>query len=242
MRFTAVILLSCLNLFAAEDWGKKVSFTGTDGVVLSAVFAKPEAGKRTWILLHGLGSDKGEWRPFAKELKKRGMGYLALDLRGHSESVKAADGRTWDYQYFKTGGPGSQWFKMIDDVGLAVTFLGARGVAVADIVFCGASIGANIVINHLARSKASINPAVLFSPGLQYTGGLAAEQAMRVYQGPVAMVVGKGDAYSHQSVMALAKIKPAAKVFVKESGAHGAGLVDGKWEAAIIDWAATAKK
>lgn len=220
-------------------WGRKATFESFDGVFLVGRWAKPaKAGKRTWLLLHGLGAGKEEWQAFAKALREQGFGYLSMDLRGHGESRKTKSGGELDYRSFLTSGPGSQWFNMIDDVDAALQFLAQNRISSATAVLAGASIGANIVLNYAARQQSRRNTVVLVSPGLMYAGGLATEAAMQGFSGRAALVVGKGDEYAYKSCLRLNKIQAQTALFVKEASAHGVGLFDGQWEKPIFAWLA----
>ncbi|WHU48286.1 alpha/beta fold hydrolase [Gordonia sp. L191] len=43
------------------------------------------------LLVHGMGSDHGTWRPFASVLRRAGRAVIAVDLRGHGRSGRAVE-------------------------------------------------------------------------------------------------------------------------------------------------------
>jgi len=51
--------------------------------VLEAVYQAASSGAYVFVNSHGLGSGRTEWRVLEDRLKKKGYGYLSLDLRGH---------------------------------------------------------------------------------------------------------------------------------------------------------------
>ncbi len=217
-----------------NTWGSPITIETKDGVILSAIYQKPKKTNRpTWILLHGLGSVKEEWKPFAKLLSKQGYGYLAFDLRGHGESIKTKSGGAIFYQEFRTEGEGSQWFAMISDAGVIVKFLKDKKTPVNSIYLVGASIGANITINY-AASNPAIKTVVLFSPGLKYAGGLTTPEAVNAYKGTVIIGVSEGDQYAYYSSLQLQAQNPSIKLLTKPGTAHGVNLFDGKWELQIL--------
>jgi len=202
--------------------------------MLSAIYQKPKKAKEpTWILLHGLGSVKEEWKPFAKLLRKQGCGYLAFDLRGHGESIKTKSGEAIFYQAFTAEGSGSQWFAMIDDIGAIVKFLNKNKIADSSIYLGGASIGANIAVNYAALNSA-IKTVVLFSPGLKYAGGIATPEAISAYKGRVVIGASEGDQYAYYSSLQLQAQNPSITLFTKPGTAHGVNLFDGKWELQVL--------
>jgi non-heme chloroperoxidase len=69
----------------------KLAFTGADGLRLVAD-AHGDPGAPPVLLLHGGGQTRHAWGGTAAALAARGWYALALDLRGHGESDRAADG------------------------------------------------------------------------------------------------------------------------------------------------------
>ena len=66
--------------------GVPLEFQSVDGWALHAVWKQADEGKPTLILLAGTGQRKEVWRYFARALTKAGLGYAALDMRGHGDS------------------------------------------------------------------------------------------------------------------------------------------------------------
>ncbi|MBI2071079.1 MAG: alpha/beta fold hydrolase [Elusimicrobia bacterium] len=220
----------------ADGWGGAVILEAKDGLRLSGQFYRPASTHAaTWILLHGLGANKEEWKTFALELKKKGHGFLALDLRGHGESTQKKSGDSVTYESFPKNGPGSPWHLMIKDVDLAVKHITAHEISTSSIVLAGASLGANIALNYAAENP-RIERVILLSPGLRYAGGLETEQAMKTYKGRVAIAVADNDGYAYFSAQKLKKLNPKTTFWVKPGAGHGVGLFDGKWEQRLFDW------
>ena len=245
-KFFAVILYAILCSFAA--CGKMIPATepqskiiAKDKVVLIGKFIPPEnPQKLTFILLHGLASGKGEWYGFADKLAGLGYGCLAVDMRGHGESCKNADGSALDVKYFGWPGPGSEWSMMTEDVDAMVKYLvSKRGINKNRIAVAGASVGANIALIYAAGHK-SVPLVILLSPGLDYAGFLTAP-AMKEYGGrPVLLAASPGDSYAYGSsmrLMEIAKENGSPAVFLEGSNArHGVQMFDGKFEDGILKW------
>ena len=105
--------------------GKSISWATPDGVRIVGLFQAPREPKgKTWILLHGLGSNKQEWLGFVRQLARQGDGFLIFDMRGHGDSTQMVGGQTLSFKDFRATGPGSPWETMIWDIRSAVHFPG----------------------------------------------------------------------------------------------------------------------
>lgn len=212
-----------------------------DKVILAGKFVPPkDPQKLTFILLHGLGSGKGEWYGFADKLAGMGYGYLAVDMRGHGESNMAVDGAEVNIKYFGWPGPGSEWSKMTDDVDAMVKYLVVkRGIKKGNIALAGASLGANVTLNYSARHK-FVPLAVLLSPGLDYYGIMTVPAMKKYGPRPILIAASPGDSYAYESskfLMTTVKANGADAVFFEGSGVqHGVQMFDGEFENKIYKW------
>lgn len=124
------------------------------------------------LLLHMMPSDRTSWRAFAPMLLERGFGaVLAIDERGHGESVRRGDGTVLDHRAFSDE---EQQAKM-KDVTAAVAFLRARARS-APLVLVGASIGANLSLVY-AAAHSDVRAVAALSPGLDYRGVVTSPSA-----------------------------------------------------------------
>ncbi|WP_428897156.1 Serine aminopeptidase [Parelusimicrobium proximum] len=123
--------------------GSEVSFETDDGVVIKGSFfpAKAPEGERDRyvILLHDLGKNKSSFNKFTSALKSEGIGFLAIDLRGHGKSVNKGH-----YSKFERTGINNGFNKMIKDVIASVDYLSRRKVAKENIFVLGSQLGANV--------------------------------------------------------------------------------------------------
>ncbi|GLH74300.1 hypothetical protein GETHLI_28020 [Geothrix limicola] len=81
--------LASLTLVAAPA-STEMALTSADGFALKGTLFLPAAkGKVPVVILaHQFGSDRSGWAPLAERLAARGIGTLALDLRGHGASTQ----------------------------------------------------------------------------------------------------------------------------------------------------------
>lgn len=231
--FTAIIaLLACVPARAGQQ---TVRFNTEDGCALEAFYLAPSSGSYVFINTHGLGSDKNEWAGFQDALRARGLGYLSLDMRGHGASLKCS-GKKASYRAFSRSG----WNNISRDITAAAVWLKKKRIPASRLVFCGASIGANLSLK--AAAEGAIKPAavVLLSPGLEYAGVktepyYAAAQPLRIF-----IAASEDDAYAWQSgnyLAATAAAKGLPAHFRAGPGGHGVNMFKGpELMSDIIDW------
>jgi alpha-beta hydrolase superfamily lysophospholipase len=159
----SLFLLAFTVALPAEAQQRAVKFVTGDGCGIEAFYAAPSSGNYIFINAHGLGSGKEEWGPFQDALAERGYGWLSLDLRGHGGSLDCG-GKKADYRKFSK----AEWGSASRDIEAAALWLKKKGYK--KIIFCGASIGANLSLK--AAAEGAVKPAgvILLSPGLDYAG------------------------------------------------------------------------
>ncbi len=193
--------------------------SAADGFQIIGTYME-STGLKAVILLHMMPEDRSSWTMFAPELVARGYASLAIDERGHGESTM---GGTVSYKTFTDG---QQQAKILD-VEAAIEFLVAEGYAKEHLVIAGASIGANLAIQALARHR-EIPLAIALSPGLDYHGVLADRFLGEFRERQrVVLVASADDRNSFESVKKLQASHPDSSVLVLRSGiGHGTGMTD----------------
>jgi alpha-beta hydrolase superfamily lysophospholipase len=218
VRALALILAAALPAAAAAPAPRpaaRVSFATDDGWTLAADYRAPRRGRAVVILAHGVGSSKGEWSKLAGALSARGIGTLALDLRGHDESRRGPRGEE-GYEGFDASG---EWPKAAGDLLAARAWLRARGIAESRIAYGGASIGANLAAAAAERGHCRTF-VVLLSPGVDYRGvALALPAYAKILIGAA-----PADVYAEQA-RRLAARAPNVETFSAPAG-HGVQMLD----------------
>lgn len=182
----ALAVLGSLPLSSAELDGQAVTLDTSDGWALSAVYKAPKEQTRTVILLHDLGKDKTAFSKFASSLGRAGFGYLALDLRGHGQSVNQGE-----YSSFAREGLDNEFNKMPRDVDAAVSYLQKKGVDPQDMVLLGAGLGANVAAKSVTLTP-DIGSLALITPTAN-TRDVLTIPAMRLYKGNVLIAASADD-------------------------------------------------
>jgi len=213
---------ACAASNPAASAGETVRFKTADGCEIEASYQAASSGSYVFVNTHGLGSDRNEWRTLEDRLKKKGYGYLSLDLRGHGRSLRCS-GKPADYKTFSP----ARWAGLSADIRAAADFLKGRKVPQNRLVLCGASIGANLSLKAAAEG---LKPAgiVLLSPGLSYAGVEAGAFLKDLGAAPLLLAASENDAYAWESAGYLtvqAKSRNLAAVFRAGTGGHGANML-----------------
>lgn len=217
--FICALLFSGSPLYARQ---KTVRFTTADGCRLEAFYLAPSSGAYVFLNAHGLGSDRNEWGPFQDKLKSAGHGYLSLDLRGHGKS-RTCGGKEVKYMFFSE----ADWNAASLDIETAAAWLKKRGLSPLKLVFCGASIGANLSLK--AAAEGAIKPAalILLSPGLEYAGVKTENYFAAPREFRVLSLAARPDLYAWESVLKLnraAMEKGLTAYSMEAAGGHGVNM------------------
>ncbi len=181
----AAVWLVSPALFAQVK-GEDVNFMTQDGWSIAASYLPAQNGQKTVLLLHDAGKNRQAFQTFSGKLAAQDIGCLAVDLRGHGQSVNKGG-----YTDFAKEGVDNDYNKMTRDVNAAMDFLKGRGVAEENVVFAGAGMGANV-----AAKAASLWPSVsgvaLLTPVTNFRDVLPIP-ALRVYKGKVFIAAAADD-------------------------------------------------
>lgn len=227
---TLVLLTAALSHAAGMEKARKVTFLTRDGKTLVATFRKPAPGQPVAVLLHGLESSKEEWLPFTDALGKAGWGSFAYDARGHGASDRDKKG----IQALGSPGPGSEWERMVDDLGAALRYLEKQGVARSSAAVCGASLGANVAARY-AASSSQLRAVVLLSPGLNYME-LKPESDIIQIKTRTLIVASAEDKYAFASSLRLQNLAPADTLWTDVPPGHGVQMISPDFATRLITW------
>lgn len=196
-----------------------------DGVTIIGDFIQPNGAKKTALLLHMMPETRSSWTPLSVELNKAGIATLAIDLRGHGESVERqkVGGAKSKLDYKKFSDAEHQASRL--DVDAAMNFLKSKGFLEENILVAGASIGANLSVDAMYRYH-KISRGVLLSPGLDYRG-VKTESAIKGLEAAqkVWVIAAGNDEYSADSTKILAGLRPdISKATIFNGSDHGTNL------------------
>ncbi len=144
---------------------ERITFSTDDGITIVGNLYKGKEGSPCALLLHMMPATKESWETFAVQLVDSGYTVLAIDLRGHGESIGTTE-RPIDYKEFTD----KEHQATIHDIEAAVRWLRrTQETKESRLVIVGASIGANLAISFAAKHRPA-TAVVALSPGLRYHG------------------------------------------------------------------------
>lgn len=219
---------------------EKISFTTSDSVSIVGDYYNAEKQDAPAILLlHMMPAVKESWEEFALLLQREGFRVLAIDLRGHGESVERGGDRL-DFHEFSD----EEHRDSYKDVEAAVEFLRKEGSK--EIALAGVSIGANLALWYQSEHL-EIRAAILLSAGFDYKGIKTKPLAEKLQEEQQIYFVGaRGDRRAGgdyncgevaEELYRLKKGKKELKVY-EDFEAHGTDLFakDPSLLKALIDW------
>ena len=196
------------------------------------------------VLLHMMPSTKESWYNFATEAQKAGYESIAIDLRGHGDSITYADshrldtdlyGQKINYQNFSD----EEHQKSVLDLKAAVEYLmNKRNATPEKIAFIGASIGANLSLQYISENP-DFKTAILLSPGLNYRGIKTEPFAVKIkFNQKIFFISAKDDIRSsgNNNAEETQKLHDSTfsnenkKIQIYETGGHGTDILNNQRE------------
>lgn len=172
--------------------GQPVELKAVDGWTLRAAWDPAQPGRPTAILLHGTGQRKEDWRLLTRALSAKGIGWLAIDLRGHGESRVSPSGEALSWKKLNAKRDLNDYEDMTRDVEAGVGWLAGQGVPEETIGLIGAEVGGSVAIKYAAVHP-KVPFVILLSPALSWRE-VPIVNAIRAYKNrPILMIHSEAD-------------------------------------------------
>ena len=198
---------------------EKVKIQTEDGVEIVGILFPNESSKFAGILLHMMPETKESYIELGKYLQKLGYTVLAIDFRGHGESINSVKGKL-DYTKFTD----EEHQNYIYDLKAASDYLSKKGFVIENQFLIGASIGANIALQFLSMNP-NIKAVVLLSPGENYRGIKIKDYLNKKLEDKIMVIIGKNDIQSFNSLDEFKNITPSSTILVINTNAHGTDIL-----------------
>jgi dienelactone hydrolase len=157
-RLTLLLSLPSLIL-TAQPVTTQMTLPTPDGFTLSGTLTVPDTkGKHPVVILaHQFRSDRNGWSPLTEKLNERGLATLALDLRGHGQSVDQLGTTVAVTSDFLPSAHLVGFDKIPDDLVLAANWVRKqKGIDGRHLGLAGASVGGFSVLLAAPRIKPSV--------------------------------------------------------------------------------------
>ncbi|MCI0406049.1 MAG: alpha/beta fold hydrolase, partial [candidate division Zixibacteria bacterium] len=183
-----LLVAAALLSVCPESFGASIPFSAKaeDGLVLKGTLYLPDGVKEARpivILLPMMANDRKSWGIFPKKLSAAGYAVLALDQRGHGESVWQGKKKRSFLKFAN-----SDFAKMVTDLDAVLAVLSKqKKVDVTRAAIYGASIGANVALVYGSQHP-EVKAVALLSPGLDYKGITLADAAVAYGNRPALII------------------------------------------------------
>jgi len=199
MKSASFLIVGALLVAAAraEDAkkGEDVSFKTADGLTIAATYWPPAEGAATpapvVVALPMYQHERVSYAPMVGPITDRGMGLLALDLRGHGASAKQGDE---DLSKKVEARDAALFNAMHEDVEAAVRWLAAeKKTPAGKIALLGASVGCSVAIDAAVRRPDDYAAVVCLTPGRNYLGVPTMDHVAKWQAGKALLLVSSQD-------------------------------------------------
>jgi dienelactone hydrolase len=216
--------LATLTLVAAPA-ATEMTLTSADGFALKGTLTLPAAkGKAPVVILaHQFGANRAGWAPLAERLAARGIGTLALDLRGHGASTQKAGAQVAVTDDFMASARAVGFDQIPADLAQAAAWLRKQpGVDGRRIGLAGASVGGFSVL--LASPEVKPVAILSLSPAGAGAFGDGAVEKLKAAQlrgrATVLVLASSDDKEAFANAQALRDL-PGVDVNLKDGNEHG---------------------
>ena len=203
----------------------ELALTSADGFALKGTLTLPAAkGKVPVVILaHQFGADRTGWAPLVERLAARGIGTLAVDLRGHGASTQKNGTEVAVTADFMASAKAVGFAQIPADLAQAAAWLRKQpGVDGRRIGLAGSSVGAFSVVLAAPEIKPvavlSLSPAGTGAFGEDARQGLKSAALRGKATTLVLASIGDKDAFENAQAL---KDLPGVDVSIKEGNEHG---------------------
>lgn len=227
----AVILLAWLVATARPARAESRVFLITaDGVSIAATYYEPTRRPAPMVLLvHMPTRTRADWAWIAPRFVDRGVGVLAIDLRGAGDSGPPT----------YTAAGAEDRGAAVRDVMAALTWLRQRPEAMPGAIgIVGASLGANLAAL-AAADDPTVRALVLLSPTTDFRGVRPEPALRKLGPRPMLLMTSSEDSYATRSAREFAAAAPDTREHQVADGAgHGTAMLLQRPDlvATLVDW------
>ncbi len=205
-----ILVLSFGNFTAsaATFAGLPVEYNTRDGMIIKGTLYLPKGRKKPGkppvvILLHSLGGNQRDWDSLPQRLVDAGMAVLALDMRGHGESIYTVKMKRKYWQNFTN----ETYKKFPLDVLDAIAFLRTnKKVDASKIGIVSTGLGTVAAVQAAAKEHYCVKTLVLISPVDNFKGMEILLKIVDYGHHPILSIAGGNDRISINVVNQIKKV------------------------------------
>lgn len=189
------------------------------------------------IMIHALGENKKAWKEYAKTFTEKGYSVLAVDLRGHGESIKDKKSLKHSWRTFTK----EDWEKTYTDILSGIDYLKANHpqANTNKILIVGSSLGSSVAVISAEKEKKSVKGLILLSPLNKYKGIETRVPLVEFGNHPLMVIVSESDRMSYNAAKDLVKYAQGEhEIIVVKNAGHGIFMLktEPKLNNIIYEW------
>jgi dienelactone hydrolase len=237
LRTLALLPVLASGLLASEPTRTEVSLKTADGCVLAGTFTLPASTRKgakapVVILAHQFRSTRAGWGDLPERLHARGIATLALDLRGHGESL--GPHRVTDD--FVASAKAVGFHQIPGDLALAAAWVRKQpGVDKRRLALAGSSVGAFSAV--LAAREARAIVVLALSPAGAVAWGEGAQEQLKTAQirsrAAALVLASEQDKGALESAKALSGL-PGVAISLRAGDEHGFAYLKARAETMAV--------
>lgn len=218
--FAVAVLFSAIDVRADVPLPKSetVRFDTDDGVTIVGTYYPPtgRAIAPPAILLHMYRNKRRSYEPLVMPLHEAGFAVLAIDLRGHGESIEPA---SMGLVAKVTSRDEGLFANMYKDVEAAVKWVNEQpNVDNKRLALVGASVGCSVAFDYASRHD--VTAMVCLSPDKSYLGLDSEAHLKKIDKTPMLLLATEPEAERCKEVAAINK-NATAQIIGGQTKAHG---------------------
>lgn len=218
--FAVAVLFSAIDVRADVPLPKSetVRFDTEDGVTIVGTYYPPtgRAIAPPAILLHMYRNKRQSYEPLVMPLHEAGFAVLAIDLRGHGESVEPA---SMDLAAKVTSRDETLFANMYKDVEAAVKWINEQpNVDNKRLALVGGSVGCSVAFDYASRHD--VTAMACLSPGAKYLGLDSEAHLKKIDKTPMLLLATELEAEHCREVAAM-NDNATARIMGGQTRAHG---------------------
>lgn len=237
LRTLALLPVLASGLLASEPTRTEVSLKTADGCILSGTFTLPAPARKgakapVVILAHQFRATRAGWGDLPERLHARGIATLALDLRGHGESL----GTSRATEDFAASAMAVGFEKIPGDLALAANWVRQQpGVDKRRLALAGSSVGAFSAI--MAAREARAIAVLALSPAGAVAWGEGAMEQLKTAQirsrAATLVFASERDKGAMESAHALSNL-PGVAISMRAGDEHGFAYLKARCETMAV--------
>lgn len=221
---------------------KKIEYIASDKFnIVADLYLPPKLSKKVRlpliIMLHSIAESKEVWKPYARELVSKGYSVLAIDFRGHGESIYNRKKKKSFWRFFTE----ENWKYIDSDILNGIELLKTEypQVNTNKIIIVGSSLGSCVAIVAAEKANKIVQGLVLLSPINKYKNIEARVSMVNYGAHPILILVSKEDRGAYESANELTKYTQGThEIAVVKNAGNGVIMLkyDQRLKKILFDW------